>query len=281
MRDPAATARATAKATAVVGRVALDGLYAKYNRREFVTPDPLETLYGYEDPMDREVAGLIASCLAYGRVGQIVRSVSCVLERMSGPGSFLMRCSDRSLRRRLAGFKHRFTTGAQMAAMLAGVRRVVSQHGSLQACFLKGLGPGDDTVVPAMCTFVAELTAGATGLRTFLLPSPADGSACKRLNLFLRWMVRRDDVDPGGWQGVPASKLVVPLDTHMHRICRALGLTSRKQADLRTALEATAGFRAIIPEDPVRYDFALTRMAIRPGTDLEAFLEQHRIPHAA
>ncbi|MFC1474950.1 TIGR02757 family protein, partial [bacterium] len=109
--------------------------------------------------------------------------------------------------------------------------------------------------------FVDEIMRG--GNRScYLTPAPRRGSACKRMNLFLRWMVRRDDVDPGPWTDVPASKLVVPLDTHMHRISSGMGLTSRKQADLKTAIEITDAFRAISPEDPVRYDFALTRLGI-------------------
>jgi uncharacterized protein (TIGR02757 family) len=105
-----------------------------------------------------------------------------------------------------------------------------------------------------------------------LLADPRDKSACKRLNLYLRWMVRRDDVDPGGWEGVRPAQLVVPLDVHMHRIGRALGLTQRQQADCRTALEVTEAFRKISPEDPVKYDFALTRLGIRDDTNLDAFL---------
>ena len=98
------------------------------------------------------------------------------------------------------------------------------------------------------------------------LPSPDGGSACKRLNLFLRWMVRKDNVDPGIWQSIPASHLIVPLDTHMHRIAKAMGLTSRKQADIQSAIEITGAFSFIRPADPVRYDFALTRLGIKPGT---------------
>ncbi|MCD6487215.1 MAG: TIGR02757 family protein, partial [Syntrophobacterales bacterium] len=105
-----------------------------------------------------------------------------------------------------------------------------------------------------------------------LLPSPAKGSACKRLNLFLRWMVRHDDVDPGGWDDISSSKLIIPLDTHMHRICLALGITKRKQADMKTALEITRSFQVMAPHDPVRYDFALTRLGIRKDTDITSFL---------
>ena len=109
-------------------------------------------------------------------------------------------------------------------------------------------------------------------MRAGLLPSPSAGSACKRLNLFLRWMVRQDNVDPGGWDSVSPAKLIIPLDTHMHRIGRRLGLTPRRQADLRTAIEITEGFRGICPSDPVRYDFALTRLGIRRDEGVEDFL---------
>ncbi len=95
-----------------------------------------------------------------------------------------------------------------------------------------------------------------------LAPNPRAGSACKRWNLYLRWMVRSDRVDPGGWSRVSPALLVVPLDTHMHRVCREIGLTSRSAANLATALEITAGFRELCPSDPARYDFALTRVSM-------------------
>jgi len=98
-------------------------------------------------------------------------------------------------------------------------------------------------------------------------------SDLKRLHLFLRWMVRRDEVDPGGWESVTPARLIVPLDTHMHRIALRLGLTSRKQANLRTAGEITAAFRALERDDPVRYDFCLTRLGIRNDMSIEEFLD--------
>ena len=99
--------------------------------------------------------------------------------------------------------------------------------------------------------------------KSSLLPDPSRGSAVKRLNLYLRWMVRKDDVDPGGWEDVPASKLIVPLDTHMYHFGQCYGFTCRKSADLKTAIEITRGFRQLNPEDPVKYDFAITRFGIR------------------
>jgi uncharacterized protein (TIGR02757 family) len=260
---------------------ALETLRARYNRREFVHPDPLEFLYGYEDARDREVAGLIASSLAYGRVGSILRSVARVLERMDRPARFLEEASEDVLFTAFRDFRHRVTSGETLSLLLLGAKRVISQYGSLGACFKAALKEEHDTVFPALSSFVGELARAAGSCPTHLLPVPAKGGACKRLNLFLRWMVRRDEVDPGGWDGVPPSKLVIPLDTHMHAMGRMLGFTKRRQADRRTALEITAAFRSIAPEDPVRYDFALTRLGIRGDGDLEGFMKDVRAEREA
>ncbi|MBN1345557.1 MAG: TIGR02757 family protein [Phycisphaerae bacterium] len=246
----------------------LDEIFGRYHRRELVHPDPLEFLYRYAAPSDREIVALIASSLAYGRVARILKSVSSVLDRMSpSPTRFLERSSDETLHRTFADFKHRFTTGDDLADMLGGVKRAVARHGSLHHCFRSCRRAEDDTVLPALARLVDELGGSGRQGAFSLLPSPAAGSACKRLNLFMRWMVRRDDVDPGGWDEVPASCLVVPLDTHMFKICRSLRLTRRRQPDLRAAVEITEAFRKIVPEDPVRYDFALTRIGIREETE--------------
>jgi uncharacterized protein (TIGR02757 family) len=254
----------------------LDGLYARLNRREFVHPDPLEVLYGYADLADREIVALVAASLAYGRVKSILNSVHAVLARMPLPKRFVTETPPGDVRASFAGFKHRFATGEQLAALLVGAGRLIERHGSLNAAFACHLKPGDETVVDALAGFAAELREASGDMDEHLVPSPTRGSACKRLNLFLRWMVRRDAVDPGGWEGVSPAQLIVPLDVHMHRICRALGLTRRAAADLRTALDITSAFRAFAPDDPVRYDFALTRLGIRPGPDanLEEFLAQ-------
>lgn len=255
-------------------REALEGLVARYNRRRFVHPDPIEFLYAYPDLRDREIVGLIASSLAYGRVLQILRSISRVLDAMGpSPFAFLLDASPAKLRRTFAGFKHRFTTGEELVHLLGGVKRCVRAHGSLNACFTASFSEADETVLPALLPFARELTCDRP---TSLIARPDSGSACKRLNLFLRWMVRRDQVDPGGWIAIPASALIVPLDTHLFRYARELGLTKRDQADMRTALEITGAFRAFAPGDPVRYDFALTRLGIRRDGLAEPFLAAFR-----
>ena len=255
----------------------LERLYFLYNSREWVHPDPLEFLYDYTDFNDREVAGLIASSLAYGRVNQILKSVSCVLEKMGpSPCGFLMSATPSSLRRVFSDFKHRFTAGEELALMLIGAKSVIERYGSFYNCFLTGFNDDDETIITGLSFLVKELKIDLNGKSNSLLPSPEMGSACKRWNLFLRWMVREDYVDPGGWERVSPAKLIIPLDTHMQRICMLLKMTRRKNVDMRMALDITCAFRSIEPKDPVRYDFALTRLGIRPDADLDAFIERNR-----
>ncbi len=241
----------------------LERIYRLYNKRQFVRPDPLEFLYLYEDPADREIVGVVASCLAYGRVLQIKKSIQCILEKMTpSPFRFIRDVSPVSLKRILSGFRHRFTTGDDLTALLLGVQNAIVRHGSLQSCLTRYLVKDTESLTEPLSSFVEELSTNFPGGKNSLFPSPSRGSACKRLNLYLRWMVRSDDVDPGGWDNIPASKLIVPLDTHMHRVCLKLGLTKRRQANMKTALEITEAFRRMVPDDPVRYDFILTRPGI-------------------
>lgn len=259
---------------ASVNRTRLEWLYSRYNRRNLVHPDPLEFLYGFPELRDRELVALVASSLAYGRVAQILKSVSTVLDRMGpSPYRFLMNTPRDGLESVFSGFRHRFTSGEQVSSLLWGARRAIERHGSLQQCFLAGYHDQDETVLPALSAFVRALDFENTCCLETFIPSPDRGSACKRLNLFLRWMVREDEVDPGGWRLVPLTKLVVPLDTHLHRIGLMLDLTKRKQPDMRAALEMTAAFREMAPEDPVRYDFSLTRFGIRNDLDRAVLFE--------
>lgn len=252
----------------------LEALYRRYNRRCFIHPDPLEFLYRFSNPQDREIFGLLASSLAYGKVEQILRSLSAAfLQTGSSPFLYLCHSSFEEIKADFEGFRHRFTTGADIALLLWSAKRLIQEHGSLYECFLAGYDEGHETVLPALSAFVGQLRRDACCTWCGFLPSPERGSPCKRLNLFLRWMVREDDVDPGGWKGICPSKLIVPLDTHMHRIGLMLGLTKRKQADLRTAVEITEAFRALSPEDPVRYDFVLTRFGIRNDMDKSGLTE--------
>ena len=251
-------------------RAALDRLYARYNRRSFVPPDPLQFVYRYPDPRDAEIAGFLAAALAYGRVRQIERSLTELFDRMDGaPYEFTARLNGCG-HARLRGFKHRFTTGDDIADLLMLFRRVLDEHGSLEAFFATGCRREDATVLPALsrfCDSLAQMHAkrwkgrNGGGLN-YLLASPSRGSASKRLHLFLRWMVRRDAVDVGFWTCVDKAKLIVPVDVHMGRLTRILGFHDVKSTNRTTAVRITDAFRRIAPDDPAKFDFALSRIGI-------------------
>jgi uncharacterized protein (TIGR02757 family) len=255
----------------------LDSLYERYNRPCYISPDPLEFVVPYEDPADREVVGLVASSLAFGNVRQIGRSIGAVLDALPSPHRDVMSGTRRTLSNRFAGFRHRYVTDVELVDVLVGARRVLKRHGSFGAVVNAATPDDAASITPGLQALVDALREGSPLERNYLLPSPARGSACKRWHLYLRWMVRDDAVDPGGWPARLQQKLMVPLDTHMHRIAGRLRLTKRKQAGIRTAMEITAAFARLRPEDPVRYDFALTRLGIRTDTDLEAFLRECRV----
>ncbi|MEN6424852.1 MAG: TIGR02757 family protein [Phycisphaerales bacterium] len=266
----APTAPVHAMATNLL-RDVLDRVYARYNRRQLIGSDPLQFAYRYSDRADVEIAAFLAAALAYGRVRQIERSLTQLFDRMDGtPYRFTSRFDNRR-RAKLRGFKHRFTTGEDLSDLLGLFRRLLDEHGSLEAFFQQGYRDEHVNVLPALSAFCDSLcrmytdlhgrTRIPTGLN-YLLASPSRGSACKRLNLFLRWMVRKDDVDLGLWTSIDKARLIVPVDVHMGRLCRILGLHDSKTASLNTAIKITAGFARIEPADPVKYDFALSRIGI-------------------
>lgn len=251
-------------------RKVLERLYAKYNHREFIPPDPLQFVYQYSEPADMEIAGFLAAQLAYGRVQQIQKSLTDLLGRMDdSPLKFVLNF-DRHKREKLESFKYRFTTGNCLSDLLSLLKKVLGRYGSIERFFVRGYNPDDKNVIPALskfCGSLLDMYAGTHnkyipgGLR-YLLAHPARGSACKRLNLFLRWMVRNDEVDAGLWKSIDKTKLIVPVDVHMGRLCRILGLYNRKTVSLSAAVKITEGFAEIEPGDPVKYDFALSRIGI-------------------
>ena len=236
----------------------LESLYKKLNKRGLVDPDPLKFLYDYPDIKDREIMGLVASSLAYGRVAQILKSVDKILLPMEGkPFDFVTSHNEKDLAAIYIGFVHRFTTDADIVRLLCGIKHVLKEYGNFENLYLCGVEKFADEVNMSK--------------KSYLIPSPADGSACKRLNLFFRWMVRSDEVDPGGWTKAKAADLVVPLDTHAFKAAKILGFTEKKAPNYKTALEITSHFAEISPDDPVKYDFALTRFGIRDDMTFDDF----------
>ncbi len=248
----------------MVNKRKLESLYKRFNNKEHIHPDPLEFLYNYKNFGDREIVGLIASSLAYGRVEQILKNVSYVLDILGkSPRDFLLNSSKQEIKDYLIDFKYRFTDSSQLIFFLNCIRNALNKYGTLNDCFLKGYDARHENILLAVLKFIENLTCRPANFCNSLFPSVSGKSALKRFNLYLRWMVRKDDVDPGGWKGVLPSKLIIPLDTHMHKISLKLGLTDRKQADMKTALDITESFKKIVPEDPVKYDFCLTRLGIK------------------
>ena len=232
--------------------------------------DPLVFPHRYLDPGDREVVAFLAASLAFGRVASIQASVARVLEAMGpNPAKFLDSWDEKNLAS-LRAFRHRWVSGRDVEDFLRMVKRARRAHGSLGALFAAGDEEGPADYVAALSSFHRNLlllrshsSAPSRGLR-FLLPSPAGGSACKRSHLFLRWMIRTEGFDLGLWTGgrfTPA-RLLLPMDVHVHRISRRVGLTRRKTADLAASREATGWLRLLNPEDPVAYDWPLSRLGI-------------------
>ncbi len=263
------------------GRLApiLDQFQRGFDVTARLTADPVEFPRRYADPADAEVAGLLAACLAYGRADLFKPKIEWVLRIASpSPAAFADRLSRDPDASPLSGFRYRFNTGEDVAALLAAAGWVRGRHGSLGARFASLLerAKAERPAAPlreALTRFAAEVreappalallgARGGRGIR-HLCPDPGAGGAAKRWNLYLRWMVRGPDgVDLGLWKGVPTSALVVPLDTHVARVARRLGLTRRRDLSWRTAEEVTAALRVADPADPVRFDFALCHLGM-------------------
>ncbi len=247
----------------------LDCIYAKYNKREYVDPDPLLFLYNYPEKKNREIAGLIAACCAYGRVEMIIKTVDLILNKLvPSPFDYLTQRSKKDIADDFKGFQYRFAKDFHLINLLWGIRKTIDDFDSLENCFYSGWSQKDETILPGLVCLNEQIVKNGTA--GHLLADPEKKSACKRSNLFLRWMVRRDRVDPGGWDKINPSQLIVPLDTHMYKIGVMLGFTKRKTKDMQTALEITRGFKTVLSDDPVKYDFCLTRFGIRKELEIES-----------
>jgi len=260
-------------------RLRLEELYRQYDHR-FVTPDPLEFVRAQATDADREVVGLLASGLAFGTVAQIKRSIAAVLEALGPrPAEAVGALDPRAAAARLAAFRHRWLDGRDVACLLFLAKQMRASHGSVEAFFAEGLSPADEDVGPALASFSARALAldhgglyrgrrlpKDAGVRYFF-PSPEAGSACKRLNLYLRWMARRDGVDLGVWRRPAPSQLVLPIDAHTFAIARRVRLTRYRSPSWAMALDVTRRLRQLDPQDPVKYDFAFHRMGLLKRQD--------------
>jgi len=258
----------------------LEALYAARSRTHLAN-DPLSFCHRYQDPADQEIAGFIAASFAYGNVKIILRNLEVIFAKLGpSPRRFVESYEPEQGLQLFAGFKHRFNDARDLCALLLACRTMLEEADSIGDYLLGCYDPAADDITPTLIEFTAAILAmdyspvfgtpeiPADSYFPFFFPSPASGSACKRLCMYLRWMVRpADGIDLGIWKGISASKLVIPVDAHIQRIGGFLGFTSRRQADWKMAREITQALRRLDPADPVKYDFSLCHLGISEGCD--------------
>ena len=250
----------------------LDRLYAEFNYPESAA-DPIHIVRRYTASDDREVVGFVAASLAFGRVASVLQSIERVLAIMGRrPAEYVRAFEPKRDAAAFAGVVHRWTRGVDLVALVWLMRQMIDRAGSIEGFFLEGHDASSSDVAATLDSFSTRALKldlksayGRVPKRPgvcYFFPRPSAGSGCKRLNLFLRWMVRRDALDLGVWSRVAPSQLIVPLDTHVIRVGRCLRLTRYTSPGWRMAVDITASLRRLDPDDPVKYDFALCHIGM-------------------
>jgi uncharacterized protein (TIGR02757 family) len=244
--------------------------YKAFDRTK-LEPDPLQFLHLFKDERDIEVVGLIASIFAYGNVKQIENTLKKFIVVFNGkPYSFTKNFSLSKDSKKISCIKHRFYMEDDVLKLFIILNKEINKHKSIKQIFLQGYNISDENVKNGISnfsnhfinSFIETFGQVSDGIK-FMFPLPEKNSACKRMNLFLRWMVRKDELDFGLWNEIPTNKLIIPVDTHIARICRSLGLTNKKNVSWQMAEEITKNLRKFDHEDPVKYDFAICHIGIR------------------
>ncbi|WNJ20165.1 TIGR02757 family protein [Pontibacter sp. G13] len=247
----------------------LDEKYAEYNQPTFIEEDPIRIPHQFDRKEDIEISGFLSALIAWGRRSMIIQNAERLMERMDwAPHQFVMHANEDELGR-LSGFVHRTFNEVDARGLVLSLRSVYEQHGGLNQIFAAGISPDDEDVYHGII-HAREILLSHPKLqgRTHKhVANPAKGSSAKRINMYLRWMVRPNSagVDFGIWEGISPSQLICPLDVHTGNVARALGLLTRKQNDWKAASELTQNLRAFHPEDPVRYDFSLFALGVYEG----------------
>lgn len=246
----------------------LDDHY-KYFDKSQISPDPLEFLHRFSNPADIEISGFISSVFAYGNVKQIINTLNKI-HSLIGNNShqFVLNYSLKTGRKLFANLKHRFYSTEDIVQLFFALNKILKDYGSIKSYFIKCFNENDFDMKKSISAFsngMIKFIGGGDishGLK-FMFPDPLKGSACKRMNLFLRWMVRKDELDFGLWTEIPKSKLIIPVDTHVARVCRQLKLTGRKNVSWKMAEEITNRLKLFDEKDPVKYDFAICHIGMR------------------
>lgn len=249
-------------------REPLERLYREFDYGARIGRDAIQFPLRYSDPRDREIVALLTTCLAYGRVDLFARELEKLLTVMGpAPAAFIARFDPARDGPRFGAFRYRFNRPCDIVAFCVAARDLLARYGTLEKCFLSGDADGHGPIGPALDRFARAFLESdvracfprkrlSRGYR-HLFPRPTAGGPCKRFHLFLRWMVRREPPDFGLWTSVAPARLLMPVDTHVENMSRAIGLTRRRSRTWRMAEEITARLAEIDPTDPVKFDFAL------------------------
>jgi uncharacterized protein (TIGR02757 family) len=239
----------------------LDSNVLQYNHPDFIPADPISVPHRYSRKEDIEISGFLAATIAWGNRVSILNSANRLMDLMEdAPFEFISSARAKDYKR-FEGFVHRTFNGTDCIYFLRALKEIYRHHGGLEGIF-SGAGAMDEKIHRARHIFLSFKAPARTGKH---FSDPLAGSAAKRINMYLRWMVRRDlqKVDFGIWKSVSPAELCCPLDVHSGRVARMLGLLERKQNDWKAVMELTENLRKLDPKDPVKYDFALFGM----GTD--------------
>jgi uncharacterized protein (TIGR02757 family) len=242
----------------------LEHHYRAFNKRN-ISPDPLQFLHKFSSPEDIETAGLLSSVFAYGNVLQIIRTLDKIFSITDMKPYEFVTNYNRKSSEKLYEIKHRFYTSSDIHIFFSVYNKILKRHNSLENLFMRNYDPSEKNIMNPLNAFSGSFISEADELTSgvkFMFPMPEKGSSCKRMNLFLRWMVRKDELDFGLWKGVGTDKLVIPVDTHIARISKELGLTKRKNVSWKMAEEITDNLKKFDPHDPVKYDFAICHIGM-------------------
>jgi uncharacterized protein (TIGR02757 family) len=247
----------------------LEQLLERYGGLEHIDSDPLRTVLPFSRSEDREVVAFLAASLSFGNVKAILGGIESVLRPLGAqPSQQLQSWSHAEAMAAAAGFRYRWIHDVDMGGLYVALGETLRREGTLERLFAQGMGESDANILGGASALIHGLrsrlppaVAERRGAR-FLLADPDGSGASKRLHMFLRWMIRAESPDLGLWHSATPRQLLMPLDTHVARISRYIGLTARTQVDRRAVLEVTESLRSIHPEDPTRYDFALARLGI-------------------
>jgi uncharacterized protein (TIGR02757 family) len=249
----------------------LDYHYRAFDKSQ-ISPDPLQFLHLYENEKDIEAIGFLASIFAYGNVAQIINTLDMIiLAADNNPYDFILNYTEKNVQNKIKKIKHRFYTAKDINTLFLLLNSIYKNYGNIKTFYLENFDASEKTVEKSLNIFSKRLLEGVAKISggkishgvKFMFPMPASGSACKRMNLFLRWMVRKDELDFGLWKEILTDKLIIPVDTHVARICRKLNLTTKKNVSWKMAEEITNNLKKFDRNDPVKYDFAICHIGMR------------------